>query len=516
MKRSMRRLMIRVRRLARSFSPPKIGRPKIAMPKTDWLKSRKLVINASILALIVAAGLAWFVVRPMLMRPEAAPQQASSAAEEKKPFVADKVEAPGGSAKPEAAPEKAPQGPDAKPEKHEGETPVKTAEAAKPDAKVAEKAAAAPLPPPEPLDEPEILIRRLQDLQERVASGDAAAYAEQPQLLHLIAQRFAAQPPEVWSKPKNARALILYLLSGGASAVGRKILDSHQVAATERPMATGAIAYLEGVEGVDRDTLLNLDPLALDVSLGAHVAFVQSILLTGVDRHKAVAKLDLARLLAPGGLVEEAALRREASLLSETAEFDKFAGVARQYWQRFRESPYAPNFLRQFLLAAARVSLRIQVAKWTQLDEFINTLKPETRRALYLAMAQSATVGGNFALGEMAAGRALDLSSENSVERQRALLFRAASRVGAADSAQAPTLLREVDRASLPSGDQPIYDAAAMVSSRIFRAPETRFASPPPGAANAADADLARAERSVKDADAALDSVARSMERKTR
>jgi len=40
---------------------------------------------------------------------------------------------------------------------------------------------------------------------------------------------------------------------------------SRPFAATETPLAKGAIAYLEGVEGVDRDTLLNLDPLAIDL-----------------------------------------------------------------------------------------------------------------------------------------------------------------------------------------------------------------------------------------------------------
>jgi chemotaxis protein MotC len=419
----------------------------------------------------------------------------------------ERAQAPGKDEKPAPAPEIQKEQ-EAKPDKGEGEKHEKTGD----DTRLA----TAPLPPPDPLDEPETLIRRLQDVQERVAAGDAASYAEQPQLLHLIAQRFEAQPAEIWAKRPDARALILYLLSGGASPVGRKILDAHTFAATETPLAKGAIAYLEGVEGVDRDTLLNLDPLVLDVSLGAHVAFVQSILLAGLDRPKALAKLDIARLLAPGGLVEEAALRREVGLLAETAEFEKFAGLARQYWQRFRNSPYAPNFLSQFLLSAARVSLRIQVAEWTQLDEFINSLKPETRRALYLVMAQTAAVGGNFALGDMAAGRVLDLSPENSVERQRALLFRAAARVGAADFATGPALLREVDRARLPSGDQPLYDATALVSARIFRAPETRFSSPPPGAANAIDLALSRAERSVTDADAALDSVAKSMERKTR
>jgi chemotaxis protein MotC len=498
--------MKRIMKLVRTFSAPKISLPKFAMPGSALLKSRKLVIAASVLALIVAGWLAWFIVRPMLTGSRtAAPETAGPAKET--PAAPEKAQAPGKDEKPAPAPEKIQKEQDAKPDKGEGEKHQITGD----DTKLA-----AALPPPEPLDEPETLIRRLQDLQERVAAGDAASYAEQPELLHLIARRFEAQPPEIWAKRQDARALILYLLSGGASSVGRKILDAHTFAATETPLAKGAIAYLEGVEGVDRDTLLNLDPLALDVSLGAHVAFVQSILLASLDRPKALAKLDIARLLAPGGLVEEAALRREVGLLSETAEFDKFAGLARQYWERFRNSPYAPNFLSQFLLSAARVSLRIRVAEWTQLDEFINSLKPETRRALYLVVAQTAAVGGNFALGDMAAGRVLDLSPENTVERQRALLFRAAARVGAADFATGPALLREVDRAKLPSGDQPLYDAAALVSARIFRAPETRFSSPPPGAADAVDAVLARADRSVNDADAAMDSVARSMERKTR
>ena len=514
--------MKRIMKFVRTFSAPKISlpkfaRPKFTMPQFSWpkfampkiaaLKSRKLVIAASVLALIVAGGLAWFIVRPMLTGPTTAAPETAGAMKEANLAAPERAQAPGKDEKPAPAPEIQKEQ-EAKPDKGEGEKHEKTGD----DTRLA----TAPLPPPDPLDEPETLIRRLQDVQERVAAGDAASYAEQPQLLHLIAQRFEAQPAEIWAKRPDARALILYLLSGGASPVGRKILDAHTFAATETPLAKGAIAYLEGVEGVDRDTLLNLDPLVLDVSLGAHVAFVQSILLAGLDRPKALAKLDIARLLAPGGLVEEAALRREVGLLAETAEFEKFAGLARQYWQRFRNSPYAPNFLSQFLLSAARVSLRIQVAEWTQLDEFINSLKPETRRALYLVMAQTAAVGGNFALGDMAAGRVLDLSPENSVERQRALLFRAAARVGAADFATGPALLREVDRARLPSGDQPLYDATALVSARIFRAPETRFSSPPPGAANAIDLALSRAERSVTDADAALDSVAKSMDRKTR
>ncbi len=286
------------------------------MPELAVLKSRKLVIAASVLALIVAGGLAWFIVRPMLTGPRTAAQETADPAKKTEPAAPEGAQAPSKDEKLAPAPEKERE---VKPGKGEGEKHEKTGD----DTKLA----AAPLPPPEPLDEPETLIRRLQDLQERVAGGDAASYAEQPQLLHLIAQRFEAQPPEIWTKRPDARALILYLLSGGASSVGRKILDAHSFAATETPLAKGAIAYLEGVEGVDRDTLLNLDPLALDVSLGAHVAFVQSILLAGLDRPKALAKLDIARLLAPGSLVR----RRPCSAKSAC-------------WRRRRNSTNSPDW----------------------------------------------------------------------------------------------------------------------------------------------------------------------------
>ena len=298
--------------------------------------------------------------------------------------------------------------------------------------------------------------------------------------------------------------------------MGRKIVAAHTIPAAEEPLIKGAIAYLEGVEGADRDTLLNLDPRALDPSLGAQVAFVQSILLTGSDRPRAIDDLDLARLLAPGGLVEEAALRREVGLLSETTEFEKFAGLARQYWARFRASPYAENFLRQFLVSAARVSLRIKPSEWAQLEDFIASLTPETRRALYLVMAQTAAVGGNAAFGDMAAQRALALTPDDNVERQRALLYRALAEVGGADAAHGPELLLDIDRARLPPGDQPLYDAAAQVEARMFRAPESHFAKPPPGAATPVDAALEKAESSVKDADAVMEGVRKTMERKSR
>lgn len=365
----------------------------------------------------------------------------------------------------------------------------------------------------EPEGEAARLVRQLQDVQERIAGGDRDAYAELPRLLRAIAQTFGALPPDSWEQKQNARALALYLLSGGASTVGRRIAATHQIAPSDEALVKGAIAYLDGIDCAERDGLLALDPRALDPALGAQVAFVQSILLASVDREKAIARLDLARLLAPGGLVEEAALRREIGLTAEAAEFDKFASLSRQYWGRFRRSPYADNFLNQFMSAVARVAALIKIEQWMELDDFVNGEAPEIRRAIYLAMAKTAAVAGNSAFAFLAAQRALALAPPDTVDRQRALLYRGAAQVAEVTEAQADGLLREIERRRLPVADQPLYDATAMVAARIFRAPE-RVAAPPPEANT--DPVLTEADARLRDADAAMEDARRSMERKTR
>jgi chemotaxis protein MotC len=375
-----------------------------------------------------------------------------------------------------------------------------------------------PLPPPPPPSVIETMVRHLQDLQERVSAGDGVAFAEMPKHLRALGRTIFDAPAEAWEKKENTHALIIYLLSGGNPNAGRKALASPKFNAGDAPIAKASVAYLENVEGADRDFMLSLNPFTLDPTLGGAIAFVQSILLTPQDREAAVDKLDLARLLSPGGLVEEAALRREIGLLAEANKYERFAALARRYWARYRASPYAENFLRQFMLGVARVSLSIKLAEWEQLDDFIESLTPDTKRNLYLTVAQNASVVGNVALAAMAAQRARDLSAENSQERQRAIVYGAAASVGTAGASQSVHLLDGVDRAQLPAGDQPIYDAVAFVTGRIFHAPAKGFKEPPPkdpiaAGANPADADMARAEKLLQQGDAVIASVRKTMER---
>ncbi|WP_294538288.1 hypothetical protein [uncultured Rhodoblastus sp.] len=150
------------------------------------LNSRTLVIGASALALLGAGGFAWFFVRPMLSGRATPDPETAQAPAEQAPTVlrrhigAERPPAPAGQerdpAQQQARPAETPETPSqlaANKSEAAAENPAGKTE------KVAAGAAQPPLPPAPafaPPDEPERMVRRLQDIQERVAAGDAAAF----------------------------------------------------------------------------------------------------------------------------------------------------------------------------------------------------------------------------------------------------------------------------------------------------------------------------------------------------
>ena len=192
---------------APKLSLPRFSLPKLGLPKPA-LDRKTLVIGASALAVIGAGGATWVFVRPMLAKKP--PQEIATTEPEKPAEAKPETKSPEAPAKPEGAPEASQK--TEKPEAaHQGAEQDKAAEKheeKKPEAEHAgghekaeggekeSKEALAPLPPPDPPSEVEILIRRLQDIQERVAGGDAASFVEQPRLLRMIARKFLEAPPK--------------------------------------------------------------------------------------------------------------------------------------------------------------------------------------------------------------------------------------------------------------------------------------------------------------------------------
>ncbi|MGX1101199.1 hypothetical protein [Amorphus sp. MBR-141] len=317
------------------------------------------------------------------------------------------------------------------------------------------------------------LVRTLQTLQDNIAAGSSAALAAQKVLLARLDRDLLAADPALWAERRNAEALVVYTLSGGRPEVTRELLSRDPAPNVDERLLRGALAYVQGRESEARKLLGDQDPLALPANLAGQVALAQATLTLASDTTKSLQLLDLARLLSPGTLVEEAALRREIYVVSEQNDVDKFEQLARQYLRRFRHSVYAGNFRQRFAAALTRMSFIDDPTQFQRLDLLLADIDDDSRRELYLVVARAAVNGGKTAVAAMAAERALQSATPGSRDRARALLYRGAALAVTPDGLMSSLDdLRAVDRQLLPPSDAALYDAAAATADLILTAPE--------------------------------------------
>ncbi|HEV7480275.1 MAG TPA: hypothetical protein VGO05_08345, partial [Roseiarcus sp.] len=308
------------------------------------------------------------------------------------------------------------------------------------------------------------LVDELRAIQFKVAQGDKAAYPAQLNQLKTIGAAIAAASPDTWKNKREADSLIIYILSGGSLADIGPLLKGDALIESERPLARGALAYVTNHEADAIPLLREADLTALDARLAGEVAFARSVLETKRDAKAAVDLLDWARLLAPGGLVEEAALRREIALLAEAKDMSRLTVLTRQYVTRFGASLYAADFLRDLAGAVGRLGLADDPANYKLLSSALATLPPDDRREFLLNLAKSGMVSGRFVAAASAATEALESSKTDSPEAMRARLYLAASRLfsDAYDAALAD--LRTLPAAKLDRADASLLAAARRVA----------------------------------------------------
>lgn len=329
----------------------------------------------------------------------------------------------------------------------------------------------APVPAPAADVSPVTLVRSLQILQEQIANGNVAAHAAQGALLTRIEKRFAEAPPETWQDPRNARAAVIYLLGGGKPATIRTLLSSEKPPAVDDRLIKGALAYVEGREEEALDLLRTVDVRSLPPSLAGPVALVQSALAVRKDVATAMAYLDEARLLMPGTLVEEAALRREIFLAGQIDNADRFEALAIQYVRRFRHSIYAGNFREHLAVALTRFSFAQNTTMFSRIQRILEQLDPASRRSLYLMVARTAVLRGKTEMARLAAEQAAAASRDGTADGDRARLYRAITSVLGDTYEDGMRDLSKIDRARLPARDIELLDATQRLAGQVRKWP---------------------------------------------
>jgi chemotaxis protein MotC len=328
---------------------------------------------------------------------------------------------------------------------------------------------------PATVPSPVQLVRTLHLMQDQIAIGSTEAHIGQRGLLGILDDRFMDLEPETWQTSKNARAAVSFVLSGGNPGILRKLLElgSSVIAENDRPLIEGALAYVEGREEAAQNALASLDPRSLPPTLGAQLALVQSALVVRKDAAKSDELLDFVRLQAPGTLLEEAALRRQVFVASQTNNMKKFQTLATDYLRRYRHSIYSGNFRQRLASALSRLDFGKEASRFEGLVTMMSELELDARRDLYLLAARSSIEQGFTTSARLLADKAQELVGSDRMSAARAKLYRAASLITSPQAIDgAVNDLRSLDRTVLAASDLGLLDSALAMAGQIRKMPE--------------------------------------------
>ncbi|RWE30701.1 MAG: chemotaxis protein MotC, partial [Mesorhizobium sp.] len=365
--------------------------------------------------------------------------------------------------------------------------------------------------------QPYQLVRSLQLVQDRIAAGDHAAMPMQAKLLEMTDARLRAADAEDFKDPKNFRALLVYGMSGGnpvtvEAAVSRAASDPRNLA-----ISKGVIGYLNGRPGEAIEALRLVDPMTLPSDLGAFLALVKGSLLATDQPAAALMLLDEAKLLSPGTLVEEAALRRSVGIAVTQGDAARFALASTQYVERYLYSPYASQFADSFVSGVIALHMSISQDK---LADITSMMDPEREKVIYLRIARRAAIDGMSDLSAFASARAEQGRDGNTNQGDpRALLYSSLSTVTSDTIEDVRAKLGKIDRGKLSDGDRALLDAAQAIAGEVVAppaalaaanpAPTTRSTEPEVAAASTTDAaGLPPVEGAVSERPAVAPSVA--------
>ncbi len=320
--------------------------------------------------------------------------------------------------------------------------------------------------------EPYQMVRSLQLLQDRIADGDHAALPMQRKLIELIDGRLLSTRPSDYEDKRNFRALLVYAMSGGNPRTVASIISKLPLDGTDARISTGIIEYLRGQFGDATNALKDVDPRNIETEVAAFLALVKGSIIASEDPAASLEYLDLARVIGPGTLVEEAALRRSIALAISQSDAERFLRACEQYVRRFLASPYATQFADAFVDGVTGLEANIDLEN---VAGIIGAMNHEQAKVTYLRLARRAAIDQLTGLLQFARSGLEALAAEVGNEADpRAVLYSTVATVTTEDVDAVRARLESIDSRRLSAGDRMLLDAAFRVLDEVSVLPEAR------------------------------------------
>lgn len=359
-----------------------------------------------------------------------------------------------------------------------------------------------PPPPPTPAaaaapeaEQPWRLIRALHRLQARLGEGDVTAQAALGDLVADLAGQFDAAPQAVWDDRRNAAAELVLLLSGADPRAARARLDKGLYGAfADAPRA--GLAFADGDAAQARRQLEALVDADLDDLPRAYAALTAATLIAAgpaKGRGEAHPLFDRARLLAPGLLPEEAALRRQARLAEEQGDRPRFAALNAAYLRRYPASVYAPPVRAR--LPRAMAALAVTPEDIDSFEPLLAAFSTPERIDALDRIARQAISAGKAPMASAAARRLLEAAPGDVVAGRRARVYALAVQAVAGGPDVVARLAQPQEGAAADPDAEALRRAALDLARQIYAWPP-----PPPSAAAASTSEAPPGEAAIRKA----------------
>lgn len=355
------------------------------------------------------------------------------------------------------------------------------------------------------------MVRSLQLVQDRIAGGDHAALPMQRKLLELVDARLRASTPQEFEDPRNMRSLLVYAMSGGNPDTVDETLETLELDETIEIAGAGIVHYLRGEILDARRAFARIEPATYPTELAAFLHLVKGSVMGTESAPQAMAMLDHARLLAPGTLVEEAALRRTMILAREAEDVERFTAASSLYVRRFLRSPYAAQFAQAFVSGIIQFAATIDTAR---IDQIVSGMSQDQAMTIYLRLARASAIDGNTALLAFASAKVR--GDDEEIKDPRGALYTSISQMNSSNAVEVLPRLDALDTRGLTERDRALLSAARAVANEVVAPARTSAIVPgaqrEPEAETDAGAEAAPASETAAEQDALVSSARSKLE----
>lgn len=317
--------------------------------------------------------------------------------------------------------------------------------------------------------QPYQMSRSLQLVQDRIADGDHAAMPMQTRLIEMIDQRLRRAEADIFADERNFDALLIYGMSGGNPATFEVVLSRLDLDEEQTVLANGVRHYSAGNLSAARASFAELELDRWSPAVAAFAALVKGSVIVAEEPELAIHYFDQARLLGPGTLVEEAALRRAIAVHANSDDSDRFMLAASQYARRFLRSPYASQYAQALVSGISAMFDHIDRRK---IENTLSWMSKEQAQTIYLRLARRAAIDGHDSMLEFASSKARQISGEEDGGNDvRSLLYSSIASVTSDTVDSVVYQLRQIDRSQLSAGDRELLEAAEAIAAEVVARP---------------------------------------------